>query len=68
VNLMAVDALGMPFYSSRHPTGSHGWGNLFDLGNLSYYSERFIGDVGATSQRHEPNTGSKKVSSIKRSQ
>jgi hypothetical protein len=34
---------------------------------MSYYSERFIGDIGATSQRYEPNTGSKKVSSIKRS-
>ncbi len=22
----AVDGLGLPFYSSRHPTGSHGWG------------------------------------------
>ena len=21
----------MPFYSSRHPTGAHGQGNLFDL-------------------------------------
>ena len=29
----AVDALGLPFYSSRHPTGSRGWGKLFDLGN-----------------------------------
>ena len=32
----AVDALRLPFYSSRHPTRSHGWGNLFDLGNPSY--------------------------------
>ncbi len=30
----AVDAIRLPFYSSGHPTGSHGWGNLFDLGNL----------------------------------
>ena len=29
----AVDALRLPFYSSRHPTGSHGWRNQFDLGN-----------------------------------
>ena len=29
----AVDALRLPFYSSSHPTGSHGWGNQFDLGN-----------------------------------
>ncbi len=29
----AVDGLGLPFYSSRHPTGSHGWGNQFDLGD-----------------------------------
>jgi hypothetical protein len=33
VNRIALDTLGMPFYSSRHPAGSHGWGNLFDLGN-----------------------------------
>ena len=30
----AVDALRLPFYSSSHPTGSHGWRNQFDLGNL----------------------------------
>ena len=29
----AVDALMLPFYSSSHPTGSHGWRNQFDLGN-----------------------------------
>ena len=29
----AVDALRLPFYSSSHPTGSHGWRNQFDLGN-----------------------------------
>ncbi len=29
----AVDALRLPFYSSRPPTGSHGWMNQFDLGN-----------------------------------
>ena len=28
----AVDALRLPFYSSSHPTGSHGWRNQFDLG------------------------------------
>ena len=32
----AVDALRLPFYSSRHPTGSRGWGNLFDLGNPDF--------------------------------
>ena len=32
----AVDALRLPFYSSRHPTGSHGWRNQFDLGNPEY--------------------------------
>ena len=32
----AVDALRLPFYSSRHPTASHGWGNLCDLGNPSF--------------------------------
>ena len=31
----AVDALRPPFYSSSHPTGSHGWRNQFDLGNTS---------------------------------
>ena len=29
----AVNALRLPFYSSSHPTGSHGWRNQFDLGN-----------------------------------
>ena len=29
----AVDTLRLPFYSSSHPTGSHGWRNQFDLGN-----------------------------------
>ena len=29
----AVDALRLPFYSSSHPTGSHGWRNQFDLGS-----------------------------------
>ena len=31
----AVDDLRLPFYSSSHPTGSHGWRNQFDLGNPS---------------------------------
>ena len=31
--LLAVDIIGMPFYSSRHPGGSHFQGNQFDLGN-----------------------------------
>ena len=30
----AVDALRLPFYSSSHPTGSHGWRNQFDLGEV----------------------------------
>ncbi len=30
---MVVDIIGMPFYSSRHPGGSHFQGNQFDLGN-----------------------------------
>ena len=33
----AVDALRLPFYSSRHPTRSNGWGNQFDLGNPDFY-------------------------------
>ena len=32
----AVDDLRLPFYSSSHPTGSHGWRNQFDLGNPEY--------------------------------
>ena len=32
-NGIAVDPLGVPFYRSGNPTGSHGWGNLIDLGN-----------------------------------
>ena len=33
----AVDDLRLPFYSSSHPTGSHGWRNQFDLGNPELY-------------------------------
>ena len=36
----AVDALRLPFYSSSHPTGSHGWRNQFDLGNPVYKGDR----------------------------
>ena len=36
----AVDALRLPFYSSSHPTGSHGWRNQFDLGNPDLYRTR----------------------------
>ena len=32
----AVHALRLPFYSSSHPTGSHGWRNQFDLGNTRF--------------------------------
>ena len=38
----AVDALRLPFYSSSHPTGSHGWRNQFDLGNPELSWSRFI--------------------------
>ena len=41
----AVDALRLPFYSSSHPTGSHGWRNQFDLGNPDL-------DSGARRNRH----------------
>ena len=34
----AVDDLRLPFYSSSHPTGSHGWRIQFDLGNPDYRS------------------------------
>ena len=33
----AVDDLRLPFYSSSHPTGSHGWRNQFGLGNPDLY-------------------------------
>ena len=38
----AVDALRLPFYSSSHPTGSHGWRNQFDLGNPDYKGLRLV--------------------------
>ena len=38
----AVDALRLPFYSSSHPTGSHGWRNQFDLGNPDLNHTRSI--------------------------
>ena len=38
----AVDALRLPFYSSSHPTGSHGWRNQFDLGNPDSHAPRPI--------------------------
>ena len=41
----AVDALRLPFYSSSHPTGSHGWRNQFDLGNPDLsQDERYSGN------------------------
>ena len=36
----AVDALRLPFYSSSHPTGSHGWRNQFDLGNPDLWERK----------------------------
>ena len=33
----AVDALRLPFYSSRHARGSHVPGNQFDQGNTSFF-------------------------------
>ena len=44
----AVDALRLPFYSSSHPTGSHGWRNQFDLGNPD--SKYAAGECGVTVQ------------------
>ena len=35
----AVDALRLPFYSSSHPTVSHGWRNQFDLGNPDLHAQ-----------------------------
>ena len=43
----AVDALRLPFYSSSHPTGSHGWRNQFDLGNPDLIHD------GAHERQHE---------------
>ena len=37
-----VDALRLPFYSSSHPTGSHGWRNQFGLGNPDLYHNRYV--------------------------
>ena len=42
----AVDALRLPFYSSSHPTGSHGWRNQFDLGNPDL--EKWLALAGST--------------------
>ena len=39
----AVDALRLPFYSSSHPTGSHGWRNQFDLGNPDVIQNTVLG-------------------------
>ena len=41
----AVDALRLPFYSSSHPTGSHGWRNQFDLGNPEFNPALMIGSA-----------------------
>ena len=40
----AVDALRLPFYSSSHPTGSHGWRNQFDLGNPEFKADKWSVD------------------------
>ena len=47
----AVDALRLPFYSSSHPTGSHGWRNQFDLGNPD---EHLFEDVDSQDGLHCP--------------
>ena len=46
----AVDALRLPFYSSRHARGSHVPGNQFDLGNtrLTHRTVRFWFGLGKT--------------------
>ena len=44
----AVDALRLPFYSSSHPTGSHGWRNQFDLGNPDLYSVVYLQSLSYT--------------------
>ena len=52
----AVDALRLPFYSSSHPTGSHGWRNQFDLGNPDLDRPKIIKE--ARSCHLEAMTGS----------
>ena len=47
----AVDALRLPFYSSSHPTGSHGWRNQFDLGNPDWIVFARAVKVGETAVR-----------------
>ena len=49
----AVDALRLPFYSSSHPTGSHGWRNQFDLGNpdLMYRQAKSRQDLNHITRR-----------------
>ena len=52
----AVDALRLPFYSSSHPTGSHGWRNQFDLGNpelIPRFDEPAPGKIYQCSPRGE---------------
>ncbi len=54
----AVDALRPPFYSSRHPTGSHGWRNQFDLGNPDIY-------VLVNTDRGSPSHGFKRDDNVR---
>ena len=54
----AVDALRLPFYSSSHPTGSHGWRNQFDLGNPEIYDGTWI---LALCRQHPPRAASKSL-------
>ena len=54
----AVDALRLPFYSSSHPTGSHGWRNQFDLGNPELVVSVYHGSPYAAT--HRPDLSDKK--------
>ena len=55
----AVDALRLPFYSSSHPTGSHGWRNQFDLGNPDLMSRTVVSGWAVTHSCHWVTTTGK---------
>ncbi len=52
-NRIVVDAFGKPFYSSRRPTESHGWGNLLDFGNPGLR----VSYIGADARERSGNIG-----------
>ena len=56
-NRIAVDALGMPYNSSRLPTGSRGCGNLVDLGNPGLTKGVSDGTATDSNLREHPQGG-----------